>query len=69
VIVSALSQLAQQVGASRVVVGRKIPNPCGDPYLPPALDRKIRKEIVLTALEALQKPVSEPTIFSPSHDV
>ncbi len=68
-VISAMSQLAQQVGASRVVVGRKIPHPCGDPYLPAAVDLKVRKEIVLTALEALQKPVSEPMIFSPRHEV
>ncbi len=67
--ISAMAQLAQQVGASRIVVGRKIPHPCGDPNLPTPLDLKVRKQIVLTALEALQKHVSEPTIFSPSHAV
>lgn len=66
-IISAMSQLAQQVGASRVVLGRKIPHPCGDPTLPPALDLRVREEIVTAALEALEKPVSEPSIFAPAH--
>lgn len=60
-----MPQLAQQVGASRVVVGRKIPHPCGDPNLPPELDRKLRQEIVGAALHALEESVSEPKIFAP----
>lgn len=67
VIVSAMDQLAQQVGASRIVVGRKIPHPCGDPNLPPAFDFQVRKEIVTMALEVLQTPVAAPTIFRPQH--
>jgi len=63
--ISAMSQLAQQVGASRVVVGRKIPHPCGDPNLPPAFDQELRKQIVLSALDALKQSVSGPTIFAP----
>ncbi len=60
-----MPQLAQQIGASRVIAGRKIPHPCGDPMLPPELDFKLREEIVLTALRALQEDVSEPKIFVP----
>jgi glycine reductase len=69
VVISAMAQLAQQVGASRVVVGRKIPHPCGDPNVPPEFDVVIRKEIVTAALNALQTPVSSPTIFRPTHVV
>jgi glycine/betaine/sarcosine/D-proline reductase family selenoprotein B len=64
-----MAQLAQQVGASRVVVGRKIPHPCGDPNLPAQFDLKVREEIVTTALEALETPVSSSTVFRPSHTV
>ncbi|RMG52084.1 MAG: hypothetical protein D6723_09320 [Acidobacteria bacterium] len=67
VLISAMAQLAHQMGASRIVVGRKIPHPCGDPALPPEFDRAMRKEIVLTALDALQTPVSAPTIFRPRY--
>ncbi len=69
VIISAMDQLAQQVGASRVVVGRKIPHPCGDPNLPHQFDLEIRKEIVTTALQALMTSVSSPTIFRPQHAI
>jgi glycine reductase complex component B subunit gamma len=61
-----MAQLAQQVGASRVVVGRKIPHPCGDPTLPAEYDLKLREEIVNMALGALETSVSSPTIFRPS---
>ncbi len=64
-----MAQLAQQVGASRVVVGRKIPHPCGDPSLPEQFDLKVREEIVTTALEALKTPVDAATVFRPSHTV
>ncbi len=60
-----MPQLAQQTGASRVVVGRKIPHPCGDPTLPPDFDKKLRREIVVRALEALTEDVSEAKIFVP----
>lgn len=65
VLISAMPQLANQVGASRVVVGRKIPHPCGDPTLPPELDLKVREEIVGAALAALEETVAEPKIFAP----
>jgi glycine reductase complex component B subunit gamma len=69
VTISAMAQLAQQVGASRVVVGRKIPHPCGDPNLSEQFDLKVREEIVKKALEALETPVSSATIFRPDHTV
>lgn len=65
VLISAMPQLAQQVGASRVVAGRKIPHPCGDPTLPPELDFKVRGEIVGMALKALEENVTDPKIFVP----
>jgi glycine/betaine/sarcosine/D-proline reductase family selenoprotein B len=69
VTITAMAQLAQQVGAARVVVGRKIPHPCGEPGLPAELDHKVRHEIVAAALEALRTPVEAPTIFRPAHAV
>jgi betaine reductase len=65
VVISAMAQLAQQVGASRVVVGKKIPHPCGDPNLPPLFDKQVRAGIVATAFKALETPVSTPTVFQP----
>jgi hypothetical protein len=68
-VISAMDQLAEQVGAARVIVGRKIPHPCGDPNLPPPFDFEVRKEILTAAFEALTTPVSAPTIFHPKHAV
>jgi glycine reductase complex component B subunit gamma len=64
-IVSAMYPIAEQVGASRIVKAVAIPHPCGDPSLPAELDRELRREIVITALKALETKVETPTIFTP----
>jgi glycine reductase complex component B subunit gamma len=64
-LVSAMFPVAQQVRAARIVKGVSIPHPCGDPNLPPELDALLRKQVVETALEALEADVKEPTVFSP----
>ena len=61
--VSAMFPLAEQVGASRIVKGVKIPHPCGDPSLPPQVDENLRHSIVATALKALATDVEETTVF------
>ena len=63
--ITAISLLVKQTGASRVVAGIKVPNPCGDPELPPESDRALRKELISCALNTLQTQVKEPTIFTP----
>jgi len=63
--ISAMSLLAKQIGANRNVTGTKIPHPCGDPNLPAEADKALRREVVLTALKALQTDVDGPTIFVP----
>ena len=63
--ISAMFPLAEQVGASRIVKGVKIPHPCGDPSLPGEVDEKLRKSIVETALKALEEEVEESTVFTP----
>lgn len=64
-LISAMYPLAQQVGASRTVKGVRIPHPCGDPKLSADLDAQLRREIVMTALNALQTEVKEPALFAP----
>jgi len=54
------------VRANRIVKGVSIPHPCGDPSLPPELDARLRREIVETALKALESEVTGPTVFSPN---
>jgi len=64
--ITAIGLLSKQTGASRTVAGVKVPNPCGDPELPPENDRALRRELIRCALDALQTDVSEPTIFTPN---
>jgi glycine reductase complex component B subunit gamma len=64
-VVSAMYPIAEQVGASRIVKAVSIPHPCGDPSLPPDLDRQLRRQIVAKALSALETPVETSTVFTP----
>jgi glycine reductase len=63
-LITALTTLAEDVGAPRIVQGVRIPHPCGNPTLPPDRDQEMRKRILLTALKALQTAVQESTIFT-----
>lgn len=64
--ISAMYALAEQVGASRIIKGVRIPHPCGEPSLPSELDSRLRREIVETALKALQADVKAPAVFVPN---
>ncbi len=64
-LITAMTMLAQQIGANRIVAGAKIPHPCGDPTLPVEADRVLRGKILKCAFRALQTDVSRPTIFVP----
>ncbi len=64
--ITAMSAMAKQLGANRIVTGTKIPHPCGDPTLTPEADRVLRREIVKSALTALQTDVTGPTVFTPN---
>lgn len=65
-LVTAMYPVAEQVRARRIIKGVSIPHPCGDPALPAELDERLRKQIVETALKALESDVQEPTVFAPS---
>ncbi len=64
-LISAMYPVAEQVGASRIVKAVAIPHPCGDPSLPAELDQNLRREIVATALKALDARVDSTTVFTP----
>jgi glycine reductase len=64
-IISAMYPVAEQVRANRIVKGVSIPHPCGDPSLPQDLDARLRREIVRTALKALESEIKGPTLFEP----
>ena len=63
--VTAMTKLGTLTGTNRIINGVKIPHPCGDPDLPPKADKNIRREIVKSALDALQTNVDGPTVFLP----
>ena len=63
--ISVLYSLALTTGANRVIRGARIEHVCGDPDLGPEKDFAYGLQIVRTALEALQTPVSGPTLFVP----
>jgi glycine reductase len=62
--VSALDALAKSIGSNRIVRGKAITSVVGDPALSRADERRFRKRLVMKALEALQSPIEEPTVFA-----
>ena len=61
---SALDALARSIGSNRIVRGKAITSVVGDPALSRDDERRFRKRLVVKALEALQTPVEEPTVFA-----
>lgn len=51
------------IGANRIVPAIGIPYPLGNPKLSEEESKKIRKNIVLKALEALQEEVESQMVF------
>jgi betaine reductase len=62
--ITAIPNIAQMVGVSRIVQGRAVPNPVGDPSLTKEKEKELRREYVLKALELLQKEVDGPTVVT-----
>lgn len=52
------------LGVNRIVQGRAITNPVGDPTLPKEKEKELRRKYILKALELLQKDVDGPTVFT-----
>jgi glycine reductase len=61
--VSTIVPLAESIGPNRIVPGKAIPHPLGDPTLSPEAERAFRRGIVQKALHALQTEVSKQTVF------
>lgn len=60
-----MTSIALTVGANRVVPTRGIQYPTGDPSLSREKEVAWRERLILTALKALETPVSGPTVFPP----
>jgi glycine reductase len=50
------------VGVNRIVEGRAVTNPVGDPTLTKEEEKELRRKYILKALELLQKDVEGPTV-------
>ena len=55
--------ISQSVGANRIIPTVAIPYPLGDPALPPAEEKALRRALVEKALTALKTDVSGQTVF------
>jgi len=61
--VSAVPAIPLGLGVGRVVLGVAIPHVLGDPAAAPDRERAIRRALLEKSLEALEQPVSAPTLF------
>lgn len=62
-LISTLVPVAQSIGPYRVVAGKAIPHPVGDPSLPRDEERRLRRSLVQLALDALQTETPEPIVL------
>lgn len=63
VLITAFTSIALSVGANRVIAGNQFTSPAGAPELPADREKEFQKQMLLKAVEALQTPVEEPTLF------
>lgn len=52
------------MGANRIVAGRGVTHPTGDPRLPLDEEKEVRRRVVGAALEALRAEVKDPLVLS-----
>ena len=62
--VCSIITISQTVGANRIVPAVAIPHPLGNPKLPLAEQKELRRNLLKKALSALQTPIEEQTVFS-----
>ena len=55
--------ISQTVGANRILPSVAIPYPTGNPTLTKEEELKLRKQMMIKALEALETKISEQTVF------
>lgn len=62
--ITAIPNIAQMVGVNRIVQGRAVPNPVGDPSLTQEKEKELRREFITKALTLLQTEVEGPTVLT-----
>jgi glycine reductase complex component B subunit gamma len=58
-----MTPVAEMVGSHRIVQGSGIVHPLGLASSTPEEEQQLRQRILARAVEALQTPVQEPTVF------
>ena len=61
--VASILPISKTVGANRIVPGKAIPFPLGNPKVSKEEEKKLRKKIVEKSLEALATDIQEQTVF------
>ncbi len=62
-IISTIVPLAESIGPNRIIPGKAITHPLGDPTLSRADERALRRGLVRRALDALQTDIPGQTVF------
>jgi glycine reductase len=62
--ITAIPNIAQMVGVNRIVQGRAVPNPVGDPSLDEEKEKELRLKFIRKALGLLQQDVDGPTVVT-----
>ena len=61
--ISTIVPLAESTGPNRIIPGRAITHPLGDPTLPRDEEKALRRTLVRRALDALQTEIQSQTVF------
>jgi glycine reductase len=62
--VCSIITISQTVGANRIVPSVAIPHPLGNPKVSLEEEKELRRNLLKKALDALQTPIEEQTVFS-----
>jgi len=61
--VASILPISKTVGANRIVPGKAIPYPLGNPKVSKKEEKRLRRKIVEKSLEALSTDIVEQTVF------
>ena len=61
--ISTIVPLAESIGPNRIIPGRAITHPLGDPTLSRGEEKALRRGLVQRALDALQTEIQTQTVF------
>jgi len=62
-LISTIVPLAESIGPNRIIPGKAITHPLGDPTLSRDEERALRRGLVRQALDALQTEIAGQTVF------